>query len=75
MAMIGSSILDIGTSKWATDDSVERVHTSLAPTHFMLPSVANVSLGTLQNHLRNISTPTARGILPHKFFCGKGPGL
>jgi hypothetical protein len=41
--MIGSSILDIGTSKWGIDEVVEGVGTDMMPSHFMLPAVSNVS--------------------------------
>jgi 20S proteasome subunit beta 5 len=40
-AMIGGSILDIGSSKWERSGDTETISEELRPTHFMLPNVPN----------------------------------
>mmetsp|Transcript_14053 Transcript_14053/g.21009 ORF Transcript_14053/g.21009 Transcript_14053/m.21009 type:complete len:284 (-) Transcript_14053:145-996(-) len=41
MQTIGSSILDIGTSKWNADAAPQECLSSSIPSHMMLPAVAN----------------------------------
>lgn len=44
MAAIGNSILDIGASKWGSDEIADNAPITGVPSHFLLPSVPNVSL-------------------------------
>ena len=40
-ALIGDSILNIGSSKWQRSGATETISEELRPSHFMLPNVAN----------------------------------